>query len=49
MLAACTSFDLRFTYILLGWEGSNSNLCISENALNREDTLKFHEINTKNT
>ncbi|CAL5358018.1 unnamed protein product [Camellia sinensis] len=34
-LAAC-SFDLKFTYILLGWEGSASDSRILDNALTRE-------------
>ncbi|XP_057985365.1 uncharacterized protein LOC131170330 [Hevea brasiliensis] len=39
ILAACT-FDLRFTYVLSGWEGSASDSRILENALTREDKLK---------
>nr|KAJ0212221.1 hypothetical protein LSAT_V11C400162560 [Lactuca sativa] len=38
VLAACT-FDLKFTYILSGWEGTASDLRILKNALNREDKL----------
>ena len=34
-LAAC-SFDLKFTYILPGWEGSASDSRILDNALTRE-------------
>ncbi|KAJ8748877.1 hypothetical protein K2173_013309 [Erythroxylum novogranatense] len=40
VLAACT-FDLRFTYILAGWEGSASDSRIIKNALTREDNLKI--------
>ncbi|KAG6476907.1 protein ALP1-like [Zingiber officinale] len=38
VLAACT-FDLKFTYILPGWEGSASDSRILDNALSREDNL----------
>nr|KAJ0216805.1 hypothetical protein LSAT_V11C300117690 [Lactuca sativa] len=38
VLAACT-FDLKFTYILSGWEGTTSDSRILKNALNREDKL----------
>ncbi|XP_073128692.1 uncharacterized protein [Henckelia pumila] len=39
VLAACT-FDLRFTYVLPGWEGSAADGRILEDALDREDKLK---------
>lgn len=39
MLAACT-FDLRFTYVLPGWEGSAADGRVLEDALEREDKLK---------
>ncbi|CAI0390571.1 unnamed protein product [Linum tenue] len=39
ILAACT-FDLKFTYVLAGWEGSASDSRILENALTRDDKLK---------
>ncbi|KAH7863363.1 hypothetical protein Vadar_016574 [Vaccinium darrowii] len=39
VLAAC-SFDLKFTYVLPGWEGSASDSRIIKNALAREDKLK---------
>ena len=35
VLAAC-SFDLKFTYVLPGWEGSASNSRILDNALMRD-------------
>ncbi|GJV72015.1 putative nuclease HARBI1 [Tanacetum coccineum] len=38
VLAACT-FDLKFTYILSGWEGTASDSRIIKNALTREDKL----------
>ena len=41
VLAACT-FDLKFTYVLAGWEGSASDSRIVKNALySREDKLKI--------
>ena len=38
VLAACT-FDLKFMYILSGWEGTTSYSRILKSALNREDKL----------
>ena len=35
VLATC-SFDLKFTYVLLGWEGSASDSRILNNALTRD-------------
>ena len=35
VLPAC-SFDLKFTYVLRGWEGSASNSRILDNALMRD-------------
>ncbi|KAG6513446.1 hypothetical protein ZIOFF_023776 [Zingiber officinale] len=40
MLAAC-SFDLKFTYILSGWEGTTFDSRIIKNALSRRDKLLF--------
>ena len=40
MLAAC-SFDLKFTYVLPGWEGTASDSRIIKNALTRNDNLKI--------
>ncbi|KAA8548198.1 hypothetical protein F0562_004541 [Nyssa sinensis] len=40
VLAAC-SFDLRFTYILPGWEGTAADSRIIKNALTRDDNLKI--------
>ncbi|KAH7841700.1 hypothetical protein Vadar_033186 [Vaccinium darrowii] len=40
VLAACT-FDLRFTYVLPGWEGTAYDSRIIKNALAREDKLKI--------
>ena len=44
MLAACT-FDLEFTYVLLGWEGTASDSRILKNALSRRDKLKVPQGN----
>lgn len=44
VLAACT-FDLRFTYVLPGWEGTASDSRIIKNALRREDRLKIPQGN----
>ncbi|XP_074559887.1 uncharacterized protein LOC141815924 [Curcuma longa] len=38
VLAAC-SFDLKFTYVLAGWEGTASDSRIIKNALSRRDKL----------
>ncbi|KAK2640664.1 hypothetical protein Ddye_028459, partial [Dipteronia dyeriana] len=38
VLATC-SFDLKFTYILRGWEGTASDSRIIKNALTRKDNL----------
>lgn len=38
VLAAC-SFDLKFTYVLTGWEGTASDSRIVKDALSREDRL----------
>ncbi|XP_015938048.1 uncharacterized protein LOC107463704 [Arachis duranensis] len=38
VLAACT-FDLKFTYVLPGWEGSALDSRILENAIHNEDNL----------
>ena len=40
VLAAC-SFDLKFTYVLPGWEGIASDLRIIKSALTRNDNLKI--------
>ncbi|XP_028771547.1 putative nuclease HARBI1 [Neltuma alba] len=42
VLAVCT-FDLKFTYVLPGWEGTASDSRIIKNALTREDSLKISE------
>ena len=35
------SFDLKFTYVLPGWEGIASDLRIIKSALTRNDNLKI--------
>ncbi|XP_065865632.1 protein ALP1-like isoform X1 [Euphorbia lathyris] len=42
VLAACT-FDLKFTYVLAGWEGTASDSRIIKHALSREFPLKMPE------
>ncbi|XLS57283.1 hypothetical protein HN51_007038 [Arachis hypogaea] len=42
VLATCT-FDLKFTYVLPGWEGSASDLRILENAIHNEDNLNVSQ------
>ena len=46
ILTACT-FDLKFTYVLPGWEGFASDSRVLENALSREDKLQVPQGNTK--
>nr|KAJ0224982.1 hypothetical protein LSAT_V11C100023760 [Lactuca sativa] len=43
VLAACT-FDLKFMYILSGWEGTTSYSRILKSALNREDKLVIPKV-----
>lgn len=40
---AAVDFDLRFTYVLAGWEGSARDALILADALQREDGLKVPE------
>jgi len=37
---AAVSFDLKFTYVLAGWEGSAHDATILADALQREDGLR---------
>ena len=37
---AVVDFDLRFTYVLVGWEGSAHNARILADALERDDGLR---------
>lgn len=36
-------FDLRFTYVLAGWEGSAHGTCVLQDALSRSSGLKILE------
>jgi hypothetical protein len=47
VLAACT-FDLKFTYVFVGWEGTASDSKIIRNALNRKYPLKILQGNNMN-
>lgn len=42
ILAAC-NFDMKFTYVLAGWEGTASDSRILKDALTREDRLNIPE------
>ena len=46
VLAVC-DFDMRFTYILPGWEGTVSDSRIIKNALSKEDKLIIPRGNVK--
>ena len=46
VLETC-DFDMRFTYVLLGWEGTASDSRIIKNALSREDKLIIPRGNVK--
>jgi hypothetical protein len=46
VLAACT-FDLKFTYVLVGWEGTASDSRIVKSALTRRYPLKVPQGNKK--
>ncbi|WVZ96979.1 hypothetical protein U9M48_042551 [Paspalum notatum var. saurae] len=37
---AAVDFDLRFTYVLAGWEGSAHDACVLADALERDDGLR---------
>ncbi|XP_052622595.1 uncharacterized protein LOC111896182 [Lactuca sativa] len=47
VLAACT-FDLKFTYVLTGWEGTASDSKIIKNAFTRDDKLLIPSGNLLN-
>lgn len=42
VLAAC-SFDLKFHYVLAGWEGSASDLQVLNSACTRQNKLQIPE------
>ena len=46
ILVTCT-FDLKFTYVLPGWEGFASDSRALENALSKEDKLQVPQGTTK--
>jgi hypothetical protein len=46
VLAACT-FDLKFTYVLVGWEGTTSDSRIVKSTLTRQYPLKVPQGNKK--
>ncbi|CAN1248210.1 Putative nuclease HARBI1 [Linum perenne] len=48
VLAAC-SFDLKFHYVLAGWEGSASDLRVLNSALTRRNKLQVPEGNSKSS
>jgi hypothetical protein len=39
---AAMDFDLKFTYVLAGWEGSTHDALILADALERDDGLTVH-------
>nr|XP_023915784.1 uncharacterized protein LOC112027337 [Quercus suber] len=45
VLVAC-DFDMRFTYVLLGWEGIASDSRIIKNTLSKEDKLIIPRVDT---
>jgi hypothetical protein len=45
---ATVSFDLKFTYVLAGWEGSAHDATILADALQREDGLRVPPGNKMN-
>jgi hypothetical protein len=42
---AAVDFDLRFTYVLAGWEGSAHDACVLDDALARERGLQVPQGN----
>ena len=44
ILAAC-SFDLKFCYVLAGWEGSATDLQVFNSAITRRNKLRVPEGN----
>jgi hypothetical protein len=41
---AAVDFDLRFTYVLAGWEGSAHDSFVLQDALSRPQTYKFQKV-----
>ena len=46
---AAMDFDLRFTYVLAGWEGSAHDALILADALQRPDGLTVPQVNREKT
>jgi hypothetical protein len=46
---AAVDFDLKFTYILAGWEGSAHDALILADAIERDDGLKVPQGNSHQT
>ena len=42
---AAVDFDLRFTYVLAGWEGSTHDAVVLRDALGRENGLRVPQGN----
>jgi hypothetical protein len=40
---AAVDFDLKFTYVLAGWEGSAHDISILNDSLNMPDGIHLHE------
>jgi hypothetical protein len=40
---AAVDFDLKFTYVLAGWEGSAQDASILNDSLNRPDSIQLPE------
>jgi hypothetical protein len=41
---AAVDFDLKFTYVLAGWEGSTHDALILADALERDDGLRVAPV-----
>ena len=48
-IMAAVDFDLKFTYVLAGWEGSAHDSHILADAIDREDGFTVPEGNTNTT
>ena len=45
---AAVDFDLRFTYVLAGWEGTTHDALVLRDALERPNGLRVPQGNKKN-
>jgi hypothetical protein len=43
---AAVDFDLRFTYVLAGWEGTTHDAVVLRDALERENSLRVPQGNS---